>query len=259
MGVLNVTPDSFSDGGLFMSREKALLQVEKMVGDGAAIIDIGGESTRPGAHAVSVDQEMSRVIPIVQAVRENFPVVVSVDTSKPDVMVEAIRAGAGLINDVKALREPGAISAVNDTTVAICLMHMQGEPRAMQQDPHYENVVEEVESFLSERVQQCVANGISRERIIIDPGFGFGKRLHHNLSLLRHLDRFRKMGLTLLVGLSRKSMIEAIVNRSTQDRLASSIALATLAVWQGAHIIRAHDVRETVDALRICDAVLRTL
>lgn len=255
MGILNVTPDSFSDGGVFLSAEAALAQARRMVEEGAAIIDVGGESTRPGAAAVTSWQEMDRVLPVIEAIQRELPVVISIDTSKPEVMRAAVAAGAGLINDVRALREEGALQTAVRAAVPVCLMHMQGEPRTMQQAPHYGDVVADVKCFLAERISACVAAGMPRERLLIDPGFGFGKALGHNLSLFKHLDVFQELNLPVLIGVSRKSMSGALLGRSLEQRLPASIALAALAVWQGAAIIRAHDVRATVDAVKMIWAV----
>ena len=256
MGVLNVTPDSFSDGGLFVSIEAALTHADKMITQGAQIIDVGGESTRPGAAEVPVEVEIERVVPVVHAVHNRFPdIIISVDTGKPAVMQAAIEAGARLINDVNALRSPGAGEIVAQSGAAVSLMHMQGAPRTMQTNPSYVDVVNEVKQFLQQRVEYCLDLGISREHIMIDPGFGFGKSVAHNLSLVRHLPEFVHLGLPVLVGMSRKSTIGAIVDRQSQDRLAGSLAFASVASWLGAHVIRAHDVAETVDALKICNAI----
>ena len=255
MGILNVTPDSFSDGGRFIGREAALRRVREMIEEGAQIIDVGGESTRPGAQAVSVEEELARVIPVIEAIRSESAIPVSIDTSKPEVMRAAVDAGASLVNDVRALREPGALTAVADLGVPVCLMHMQGEPRTMQQAPRYDDVVAEVLAFLEERVAACEAAGIPRERIILDPGFGFGKTLDHNLALFRALPRFAATGLPVLVGVSRKSMIGQVLEVPVAERLAGSLALASLAVWLGAAIVRSHDVRETVHAVRMTAAV----
>ncbi|HEY9199347.1 MAG TPA: dihydropteroate synthase [Gammaproteobacteria bacterium] len=257
MGILNVTPDSFSDGGRFLGREAALTQARSLAAEGAAIIDIGGESTRPGAEPVSVQEELDRVIPVIEAVRAEFPVVISIDTSKPEVMRAAVQAGAGLINDVRALREPHALATAAAAAVPVCLMHMQGEPRSMQQEPHYADVVVEVRAFLLERAAQCQAAGIPHERILLDPGFGFGKTLAHNLQLLKRLPMLVDAGYPVLAGLSRKSMIEKLLGLPVDQRLAPSVALAALAVWQGARIVRVHDVAATVQAVRICRAVLQ--
>ncbi len=257
MGILNLTPDSFSDGGRFLARDAALRHAEQMVEEGAGIIDIGGESTRPGAQPVSVEQELERVVPVIEALAAEIPVPISVDTLKPPVMREAAGAGAGLINDVMALQAPGAIETVAELKIPVCLMHMQGEPRTMQRQPHYEDVVAEVRDFLAERVAACEVGGIRRERILLDPGFGFGKTLAHNLSLLKHLAGLDSLGLPLLVGISRKSMIGSLLNEAPVDRrVTGSVAAAVVAVMQGAAIIRAHDVRETVEALKVASAVL---
>ncbi|HXH03296.1 MAG TPA: dihydropteroate synthase [Candidatus Competibacteraceae bacterium] len=255
MGVLNVTPDSFSDGGRFLDPQAALARAHAMVEEGADIIDIGGESTRPGAVKVSAEAEMDRVLPLLEVLARELPVPISVDTYKPEVMAEAIRLGAGLINDIYALRAPGALPVIAASAVPVCLMHMQGTPETMQQHPHYGDVVGEVKAFLADRVQACEQTGIARSRLLLDPGFGFGKTLQHNLTLLRHLDAFHELGLPLLVGLSRKSMIGTLTGRSVDERMHGSVAAAVLAAWQGAHIVRVHDVRATVDALKVCAAV----
>lgn len=256
MGVLNVTPDSFFDGGRFVAVEAAVAQGMAMAAEGAAIIDVGGESTRPGAASVSAQQEIDRVVPVIEGLRAaGLTVPVSVDTSKAEVMAAAVAAGAGVINDVRALSEPGVLEAAAATGVPVCLMHMRGEPRTMQSAPRYDDVVEDVYAYLHGRVEACVAAGIGRERLLVDPGIGFGKTLEHNLQLLRHLNRFRELRLPLLVGLSRKSMIGAILGNDVHDRLYGSLAGAVVAAWQGAAIVRAHDVRATVEALRVCDAI----
>jgi dihydropteroate synthase len=256
MGILNVTPDSFSDGGHFFSSDNAVEQSRNMIAAGAAIIDIGGESTRPGAQEVSIDEERRRVLPVIKRLHKEFPdTIISVDTSKPEIMSDAIDAGAGLVNDVNALRQPGALEAIANSNAAVCLMHMQGQPRTMQDNPHYDNVVEEVKEFLWRRVEVCVAAGIERDRIIIDPGFGFGKTLQHNLLLLKNLEKFKTMGVALLAGMSRKSMIGAILDKPVDERLIGSISLATLSLWLGANILRVHDVAQTVEALKIVNAV----
>jgi dihydropteroate synthase len=254
MGVLNVTPDSFSDGGRHATVRQARAAAAAMVEAGAAIIDIGGESTRPGAPAVPLDEERRRVLPVVEALAD-LPCLLSVDTSRPEIMREAIERGVGLINDVRALSRDGAVEAIAGSGAAVCLMHMQGTPETMQRDPRYVDVVSQVKAFLLERAQTCIGAGIGRSRIAIDPGFGFGKTLAHNLALLRALPQFAATGLPVLAGLSRKSMIGALTGRSVDDRLAGSIALATLAAERGARIIRAHDVAQTVDALRIVAAL----
>ena len=255
MGVLNVTPDSFSDGGRFAELPAALAQAERLAGEGAAIIDVGGESTRPGAASVDVDEELRRVIPVIERLVGRLAVPVSVDTSKPEVMRAAIAAGASMINDVMALRAPGAIDAVAESGVALCLMHMQGEPRTMQKEPRYKDVLAEVRDFLCGRVAFCVEAGISVSRLVVDPGFGFGKTLEHNLELLRRLPELAADGYPVMAGLSRKSMIGKLTGRADGERLGGSLALATLAVLSGARIVRAHDVAPTVDAIRIVAAM----
>lgn len=256
MGVLNRTPDSFSDGGAYTDFDLALHHAERMAREGAAIIDIGGESTRPGAHAVSIEQELERVIPLIERLKREIDIPISIDTSKPEVMRAAVTAGASMINDVSALRQPGALEAARDCGVPVCLMHMQGEPRTMQQHPHYENVVGEVKQFLMEHVRACEAAGIPRERLLIDPGFGFGKTLKHNLELLRNLRELTELGLPLVVGLSRKSSIGTLMGGApVGERLHGSMVAAVIAVMHGASIIRAHDVKPTVEALRIVAAV----
>ena len=255
MGILNVTPDSFSDGGVFLSPRAAVTHARQMVEEGADIVDIGGESTRPGAEAVSVQQELDRVIPVIEAVAAELPVPISIDTSKPEVMRAAVAAGAGLVNDVQALRADGALQAVHDLQVPVCLMHMQGEPRSMQANPSYRDVVTEVRDFLKVRMDACVASGIARERLLIDPGFGFGKTALHNLELLRRLAELRDLGAPILAGLSRKSMIGALLGLPVEQRLPASLALALIAVQNGASIVRVHDVRATRDAVRMLEAV----
>jgi len=256
MGILNVTPDSFSDGGLFVKKEAALNYVQKMILEGADIIDIGGESTRPGANDVSVDEECRRVIPLINAIREISDIPISIDTSKTQVMQQAILAGASMINDVNALQADGAMALAAELKVPVCIMHMQGKPRTMQHTPSYKNVVSEVKEFLLQRIEACIDAGINKNNISIDPGFGFGKSLEHNLSLFKHLNEFSELGLPLLVGVSRKSMIGAVLNDAPADqRLYGSIALATLAAWMDAKILRVHDVKATVDALKLCTAV----
>jgi len=256
MGILNVTPDSFSDGGHFNQPPAATERVRQMIEEGADIIDIGGESTRPGAPAVSQEDELARVIPVIEAIRRDSDIPISVDTSKPAVMRAAVSAGASLINDVRALQEPGALEAAAELGVPICLMHMQGQPRTMQANPHYENVVEEVLAFLQQRIEACQGAGVAPDKVILDPGFGFGKTVTHNLTLFRDLGRFVDTGYPVLVGVSRKSLIGKLLGeRPVEERLAGSLALATLAGWLGAAIMRVHDVRETADALTICRAV----
>jgi len=256
MGVLNRTPDSFSDGGAFTDLDAALRQALRMGEEGAAIIDIGGESTRPGSVAVTAQQELDRVIPLIERLASESKVPISIDTSKPEVMRVAVSAGAVMINDVYALRLPGALEVARDCAVTVCLMHMQGEPHSMQQHPEYVDVVSEVKMFLEERVRVCESAGIPRKRLLIDPGFGFGKTLTHNLNLLRHLDEFVSLGLPLLVGLSRKSIIGMLLGDvPVTQRMHGGVAAAVLAVLQGANIIRTHDIRPTVDALKIVTAV----
>ena len=254
MGVLNVTPDSFSDGGRYFGLAEALAQAERLAADGAAIIDVGGESTRPGATAVGVEEELRRVIPVIERLAGSLAVPVSIDTRKPEVMRRALAAGASMVNDVAALGAPGAIEAVAGTDAAVCLMHKQGEPGSMQDEPRYGDVVEEVREFLRERVAACVSAGIARSRLVVDPGFGFGKALEHNLELLRNLDKIASDGLPVLAGMSRKRMIGALTGREEGERLAGSVAAAVVAAIHGARIIRAHDVRETADALRVVAA-----
>jgi dihydropteroate synthase len=255
MGILNVTPDSFSDGGDFFPRERALERAFDMVEEGVDIVDIGGESTRPGASAVSTQEEIDRVVPVIESLAAVLPVPLSVDTSKPTVMRAAVEAGAGLINDVYALRKAGALDVVRSLDVPVCLMHMQGEPRSMQEAPRYDDVVAEVSAFLSARCRVCEQAGIQRHRLIIDPGFGFGKTLAHNIALLRDLHRFCRYGVPVLVGISRKSMIGSLLNRAVTDRLYGSLAAAVVASLKGASILRVHDVRPTVDALAIVEAL----
>jgi dihydropteroate synthase len=254
MGVLNVTPDSFSDGGRFLPVEAAVAHGLRLVEDGAAIIDIGGESTRPGATPVSVEEELRRVLPVVERLRQATQAVISVDTSKPEVIRAAVAAGAGLINDIRALAEPGALEAAAASGSAVCLMHMQGEPRTMQRAPSYVDVVEEVRAFLDEHVRRCRAAGVSCDRIVVDPGFGFGKTLEHNLELLRRLRELQDE-LPVLVGLSRKSIVGTLTGRGAGERVHGSIALAVIAAMNGARIVRAHDVAATVDALKMVAAV----
>lgn len=251
MGVLNVTPDSFSDGGRFDSRPAALAQARDMVAAGAAIIDVGGESTRPGAEPVALADELDRVIPVIEAICRELDVAVSVDTSKAEVMRAAVSAGAAMINDVRALRDPGALEAAVDLGVVVCLMHMQGRPRTMQRSPSYANVCTDVTESLRERAAACEAAGLAAGRIVLDPGFGFGKRLQDNLDLLAGLEGLCDLGYPVLAGLSRKSMLEPITGRPVGERLAGSLVLAALAAERGAGIIRAHDVAETVDAVRV--------
>jgi len=255
MGVLNVTPDSFADGGRYTGAAAAVERGVAMAGEGAAIIDVGGESTRPGAADVDVDEELARVVPVIEQLVVRVAVPISVDTSKPEVMRAAIAAGASLVNDVRALQAPGALEAVAGTGAAVCLMHMQGEPRTMQVAPSYADVVADVRRFLATRVEACLAAGIGRERICVDPGIGFGKSAEHNLALLAAIDRLAEPGLPVLIGVSRKSLVGIITGRPPEGRLAGSVAFAALAVMGGAAIIRAHDVAETLDAVKVASAL----
>ena len=255
MGILNTTPDSFSDGGLWADTDRAVKRALEMVAQGADIIDVGGESTRPGATAVGVQQELDRVLPVVEAIVAETAVTVSVDTSKPEVMAAAVAAGAGLINDVFALRQAGALATAASLDVPVCLMHMRGQPRDMQVDPFYADVASEVEAFLLQRAQACEAAGISRAHILLDPGFGFGKSLQHNIDLFRALPRLCDGDYPVLVGMSRKSMLGALTGRPVEDRLAASVAAAVLAARHGAAVVRVHDVAETVDALKVLQAL----
>jgi dihydropteroate synthase len=255
MGILNVTPDSFSDGGRFSDLGLALEHALRMVEEGAAIIDVGGESTRPGSAEVSAEEELTRVVPVIEHLAPRIPVPISVDTSKPVVMRAAVEAGAGMINDVYALRREDAVETAARLGVPVCLMHMQGEPKSMQQQPVYQDVVNEVYGFLQERMAACMAAGIKRERIVIDPGFGFGKSLAHNLSLLKHLDQFSPLEVPLLAGMSRKSMVGAVLDVPLDGRLIGSVTAAVIAAQRGASILRVHDVSETVQALRMVRAV----
>lgn len=254
MGILNVTPDSFSDGGQFRALDAALSRAEQMLGEGATWIDVGGESTRPGAEDVTVSEELDRVVPVIAALKQRFDVNVSVDTSKAAVMSAAVAAGADMINDVRALREPGALAAAAATSADVCLMHMAGQPRTMQAAPSYENVVSDVKMFLQQRMQACLDAGIAANRLWLDPGFGFGKTVEHNYQLLANLNQFHSLGAPLLIGVSRKSMLGAATGRETNERLAASISAATIAMLHGGQIIRVHDVAATVDAMKVVQA-----
>jgi dihydropteroate synthase len=256
MGIVNVTPDSFSDGGRYLGVEAAVEHGLRLAEEGATILDIGGESTRPGSEAVPLHEELRRVVPVVERLARQTKAVVSVDTTKPEVMRQVVAAGAGLINDICALQEPGALEAAAATSCAVCLMHMQGEPRTMQQAPAYRDVVAEVGSFLADRVKACRAAGIEPYRLCLDPGFGFGKTVAHNLELLANLRRLAESGLPLLVGVSRKSTLGTLIGRNTGERVHASVAAAVLAVVNGADIVRVHDVAATVDALKVTAAVL---
>ena len=253
-GVVNVTPDSFSDGGHYLEPGAAIAHAQRLMDEGADLLDLGAESSRPGAGSVSAEEELSRLMPVLDGLRA-CPIPISIDTTKPEVMRAAIGAGAAMINDIGALRSPGALEAVAASGAAVCLMHMQGEPRTMQREPRYGDVVEEVRAFLAERVAAAEAHGIARERIVIDPGFGFGKTIEHNFELLRHLHRFAEMGLPVMAGWSRKSTLGAITGRGAGDRLAASIAAALLAVQHGATIVRVHDVAATRDAFAVLAAM----
>lgn len=255
MGILNITPDSFSDGGRYAQRDAALRHAEAMWRAGASLIDVGGESTRPGARAVSPIEELERVAPVVEAIAGELDVIISVDTSTPAVMREAARLGAGLINDVRSLQREGALDAAADSGLPVCLMHMRGEPTTMQQDPRYADILSEVRGFLVERMAACATAGIAAERLILDPGFGFAKTLEHNLRLFKHLESLQELGRPLLVGVSRKSMIGRVLGHEVGGRLYGSLGLAALAVGKGAQILRVHDVAETVDVVRMLAAV----
>ena len=257
MGILNVTPDSFSDGGLFFSKEQALERAYTMIEEGAQIIDIGGQSTRPYAEAISVEEELRRVIPLIETIRTHHPsMFISVDTSKAEVMREAIAAGANMINDVAALRYEGSLESVANSEVYVCLMHMQGEPRTMQDQPFYQEVVTEVKDFLHARVQHCLQAGILPHRILIDPGIGFGKKLEHNLRLIHHLEVFTQSGYPVVLGVSRKSLLGQILNKPLTERLYGGLTLAVLALLKGTKVIRTHDVAPTIDAMQTLQAVL---
>lgn len=255
MGILNFTPDSFSDSGQFFSLDKALRQVEKMLNKGANIIDIGGESTRPNAAIIPPEQELERVVPLVEAVRQRFDCLISVDTSKAVVMQESAQAGADIINDIRALQEPNALETAAQLKLPVCLMHMQGSPQTMQQHPQYDDVVEEVANFLNQRIFACLNHGIEKSHILLDVGFGFGKTVQHNYQLLKHLKLFSQSGYPILAGLSRKSMIGNVLNKPVEQRVIGSIAGALIAIQNGAKIIRVHDVAETADMLKIWQAI----
>ncbi len=262
MGILNATPDSFSDGGkLFkhnkLSVDSALMRAAEMSKEGATIIDIGGESTRPGAEKVSLQEELDRVLPVVEVIAKELDVVISVDTSRPELISHAAKLGAGLINDVRALCLPGALQAVAESQLPVCLMHMKGTPQNMQDAPVYNNVVDEVIAFFNARIKACAEVGISADRLILDPGFGFGKTLSHNLFLLNHLEQLKELGFPLLTGTSRKSMIAGVLGREVDQRLSGSLATVAIAVMKGAKIIRVHDVAESVDVVRMTEAVMR--
>jgi dihydropteroate synthase len=255
MGILNLTPDSFFDGGRYVDQQTAVEYARQMVEDGAAIIDVGGESTRPGSDPVDAVDEIRRVVPIIETISKRFNVAISIDTNKAAVMLAALDAGAHLINDVRALREPGALAAVAQSRAAVCLMHMQGNPKTMQHEPHYLDVVAEVKSFLRERLAACETAGIDRSRILVDPGIGFGKHLEHNLALIAATKELAGLGVPVLIGASRKSMFAKLLGRAPQERIAGGVAVATAAALAGAKVIRTHDVRETVDALAVATAL----
>ncbi|CNB76574.1 dihydropteroate synthase [Yersinia frederiksenii] len=256
MGILNVTPDSFSDGGHHNNLDNALQHAQLMLSAGATLIDIGGESTRPGAAEVSEQEELDRVVPVVEALAKRFDVWLSVDTSKAAVITESARAGAHLINDIRSLQEPGALEAAAKTDLPVCLMHMQGQPQSMQQSPHYDDLMADVNQFFVHHIERCVAAGIAKSKLLLDPGFGFGKDLAHNYHLLAHLAELHHFGLPLLVGMSRKSMVGQLLNVPPQQRVIGSVACAVIAAMQGAQIVRVHDVKETVEAMRIVEATL---
>ena len=255
MGILNVTPDSFSDGGHFQAVDKAVKQAQRMVLDGAAIIDVGGESTRPGADPVSAEAEINRVIPIIRLLKNHLDVKVSIDTSKPEVMRAAVAVGADLINDVRALQAPGALEVAAELNVPVCLMHMLEQPRSMQENPQYDDVVSEIIGFLKQRIDAAIEAGVDAAKLLVDPGFGFGKTLQHNVMLLKNLRQFEKLQLPLLVGVSRKRMIGEILNADVDQRVTGSVAAAVIAAMNGADILRVHDVKPTVDALKVVTAV----
>lgn len=256
MGIVNVTPDSFSDGGKYSSVERAVEHALQLIAEGADILDIGGESTRPGAAPVGLDEELRRVIPVIEALSKVTTVPISIDTYKPEVMRASIQAGADIVNDICALREDGALEIVTNSNAGVCLMHMQGKPQTMQINPQYTDVVTEVKQFLADRVEACLAHGIARERIMLDPGFGFGKTTAHNVALIQHLGRFVELGFPLLVGLSRKSVLGRIAGGDEQQRLHAGLAASVISVMKGAKIVRVHDVKATVDALKVVEAVM---
>jgi len=259
MGVVNVTPDSFSDGGEFLDPKSAVTQALQLVREGADILDIGGESTRPGAESVSLQQELDRVLPVIERLQNEIDTPISIDTNKPEVMSAAVQAGAQMVNDINALRAEGALATVADLGVPVCLMHMSGEPGTMQDAPHYEDVVGEVSDFLQQRIEACREAGIERSNVLVDPGIGFGKTLTHNLALLNHVANFQAdLQCDVLIGVSRKSMFKSLLGRELEQRLAGSLGLAVQAVLNGAKIVRVHDVQQTCDAVRSVEAVRRT-
>lgn len=256
MGILNFTPDSFSDSGQFFSLDKALFQTEKMLSEGASIIDVGGESTRPNAAVVTLEEELERVVPVVEAIHNRFDCLISVDSSKAEVFKQAAKVGMDIINDIRALTEPNALETAAELSLPVCLMHMQGNPQTMQNKPEYDDVLEEVADFLNQRIFACISAGIPKEHIILDPGFGFGKTVQHNYQLLKHLKAFVDSGFPVLAGLSRKSMIGAVLDKPIEQRVSGSVAAALLAAQNGAKVLRVHDVAETADALKIWQAML---
>lgn len=253
MAILNVTPDSFSDGGKYNSIELALAQVDKMIKAGVSIVDVGGESTRPGAPDVSLEEELRRVVPVIKAIREKYDVWISVDTSKAEVMRQAIDAGADLINDIRSLQEPGALEVAAEANLPICLMHMKGQPGTMQVDPHYDDLMGDVSAFLEERIAACEAAGIDKSQLILDPGFGFGKTIEHNYHMLAHLEKFHEFGLPILAGMSRKSMIFKLLDKPAAECTNASVVCATIAAMKGAQIIRVHDFEETIEAMKVVE------
>ncbi|EGR0305323.1 dihydropteroate synthase [Vibrio alginolyticus] len=253
MAILNVTPDSFSDGGKYNSIELALAQVDKMIKAGVSIVDVGGESTRPGAPDVSLEEELRRVVPVIKAIREKYDVWISVDTSKAEVMRQAIDAGADLLNDIRSLQEPGALEVAAEANLPICLMHMKGQPRTMQVDPHYDDLMGDVSAFLEERIAACEAAGIDKSQLILDPGFGFGKTIEHNYHMLAHLEKFHEFGLPILAGMSRKSMIFKLLDKPAAECTNASVVCATIAAMKGAQIIRVHDFEETIEAMKVVE------
>ncbi|WP_099610628.1 dihydropteroate synthase [Vibrio fujianensis] len=258
MGILNTTPDSFSDGGRYTHLNDAFDRAEQMIAAGVDIIDIGGESTRPGAPAVSLADELQRVIPLIERIRARYPDIwISIDTSKAEVMRHAVDAGADLINDVRALQEPGALQVAAQANIPVCIMHMQGEPRTMQNSPHYDDVIKEVNDFFAERIDVCLQAGIKKHNIILDPGFGFGKSIEHNYHLLAHLDKFHHFELPILAGMSRKSMLFKLLDKAPAECMVASVTGATIAAIKGAHILRVHDVEQTIEAMAIVQMVNR--
>ncbi|MGI3060872.1 dihydropteroate synthase [Vibrio alginolyticus] len=253
MAILNVTPDSFSDGGKYNSIELALAQVDKMIKAGVSIVDVGGESTRPGAPDVSLEEELRRVVPVIKAIREKYDVWISVDTSKAEVMRQAIEAGADLLNDIRSLQEPGALEVAAEANLPICLMHMKGQPGTMQVDPHYDDLMGDVSAFLEERIAACEAAGIDKSQLILDPGFGFGKTIEHNYHMLAHLEKFHEFGLPILAGMSRKSMIFKLLDKPAAECTNASVVCATIAAMKGAQIIRVHDFEETIEAMKVVE------